>query len=85
MKRTGLNLSEILFLIWAGIILAWWAVSVPESAPQQAALAGQALVLICIPYCVLSVLQRSWAARAEKHPQEADAPLQLTTPLRRTR
>lgn len=53
------NVGAVLFVIWAIGVAIFWIVSTPESAPQQAALAGQALVLVCIPYCVLSVLQRS--------------------------
>lgn len=60
------NLSEVIFVIWAIGVAIWWIGSSPESAPQQAALAGQALVLVCIPYCALSVLQRSSAARDAK-------------------
>lgn len=82
MKRTGLNLSELLFLIWTAVIMLFWAFSTPESAPQQAALAGQALVMICIPYCALSVLQRSWAAR-DMEPQETEeSVLELKKPFR---
>ena len=67
------RLSEALFIIWAIGVSVFWIGSTPQSAPQQAALAGQALVLICIPYCVVSVLQRGWAAREAKTQQSAAA------------
>lgn len=70
----GANIGELAFIIWAVGVSLFWIVSVPESAPQQAALAGQALVLICVPYCVLSVLQRSRAVRDAK----VQPPLELT-------
>jgi hypothetical protein len=69
-----MKIAEILFIIWAIAVALFWVFSMPSSAPQQAALAGQALVLVCIPYCALSVLQRSWAARQEK----VQPPLELT-------
>jgi hypothetical protein len=49
----------ITYTIWAVLVLFNWVVSTPESAPQQAALAGQALVLSFIPYAIVSVFQRS--------------------------
>jgi hypothetical protein len=70
-----LNLSDLLFLVWTSCIALWWIGSSPDSAPQQAALAGQALVLICIPYCALSVLQRSWAAQERKRQETASKPV----------
>jgi len=79
-----LNLSEFLFLIWAAGVMLFWSFSTPDSAPQQAALAGQALVLICIPYCVLSVLQRSRAARAaDGKPVTSEEPLVLSNAVKR--
>jgi hypothetical protein len=62
----GVNIGELVFILWAVGVSVFWIGSSPESAPQQATLAGQALVLICVPYCVLSVLQRSRAARGAK-------------------
>lgn len=36
---------------WAGLVVIWWAwLTEPISAPQQAAAAGQALVLLVGPY-----------------------------------
>lgn len=67
-----MKLGEILFIVWAIGVMLFWVSSTPVSAPQQAALAGQALVMICAPYCVLSVLQRSRLARDTKE-REAGA------------
>jgi hypothetical protein len=81
----GMHLSEFLFLIWAVGVSLFWLGSEPTSAPQQAALAGQALVLICIPYCVLSVFQRAWAARKADRERTAQPTLDLKTPLTRAK
>lgn len=54
-----MKVGEALFVVWTAVVAIWWIVSDPESAPQQAALAGQALVLVTLPYCVLAALQRA--------------------------
>lgn len=54
-----MKVAEIVFYLWVGLVAAWWVISSPESAPQQAALAGQALVLVCIPYTIVAVMQRA--------------------------
>lgn len=78
----GMSLGEFLFLVWAIIVGLFWLTSQPSTAPQQAALAGQALVLICIPYCVLSVFQRAWAARETRRDSAASQVLELKAPLK---
>lgn len=45
--------------LWALLVFFYWVMASPESAPQQAALAGQTLVLAFIPYAIISVFQRS--------------------------
>lgn len=60
-----IRVAQVLFAIWAAIIALNWIMSNPESAPQQAALAGQTLVLLFIPYSVLAVFQRSAGSKAD--------------------
>ena len=55
------NILEKVFFVWASFVAAYWVTSNPESAPQQAALAAQALVLVAIPYCALATFQRRHA------------------------
>jgi hypothetical protein len=59
-----LKAFETIYIIWAILVAFWWVFTDPESAPQQAALAGQALVLIGIPYTILAIVQRGRAIRA---------------------
>ncbi|MDR2857164.1 MAG: hypothetical protein LBV50_04880 [Novosphingobium sp.] len=59
------TIFPIIYAIYAGLVLFNWIVTSPESAPQQAALAGQTLVLAFIPYAILSVFQRARAGRGE--------------------
>jgi len=42
-------------------VFLWWTMMEPESAPQQSALAGQALVLLPAPYVIVATLQRGHA------------------------
>lgn len=51
--------AETIFCFWFALVLLWWGISEPESAPQQSALAGQALVLLAGPYAIIATLQRS--------------------------
>ena len=53
-----MKLASRVFAVWAILVGIWWIISDPESAPQQAALAGQALVLLGLPYFLLAALQR---------------------------
>lgn len=80
-----MKLFELLFIFWAIGVALFWIGSTPESAPQQAALAGQALVLVCIPYCVLSVIQRTMGRdnTLELTQSLKRKPLELTQPLKR--
>ena len=64
-----MRVAGILCAVWGALVFLWWAQTSPESAPQQAAAAAQALVLAAIPYMVVSVLQRSFAASRSR---EAD-------------
>lgn len=66
----------IVYSIWAVIVFFNWFVSTPESAPQQAALAGQTLVLAFIPYAMISIFQRS--ANTNAKPSQ-DRPLGVDT------
>jgi hypothetical protein len=49
----------IVSAVWGVLVFLWWAQTSPDSAPQQAAAAAQALVLAGIPYMVASLLLRS--------------------------
>ena len=51
--------GAIIYSVWALLVGLWWAQSGPESAPQQAAVAAQALVLVVIPYTITATLQRA--------------------------
>jgi hypothetical protein len=53
-----MRVLEAMFAVWAVLVFVWWVGSEPESAPQQAALAGQALVLLAAPYVIISTMQR---------------------------
>ena len=61
-----MRIAEIGFAIWAVLVGLNWLISNPESAPQQAALAGQTLVLLCIPYCIIAVIQRGQKPQSTK-------------------
>jgi hypothetical protein len=56
-----MRVLEVIFAIWAILVFLWWVIMEPESAPQQSALAGQALVLLAAPYVIIATLQRSHA------------------------
>jgi hypothetical protein len=56
-----MRIAGIICAIWGILVFLWWAQTSPESAPQQAAAAAQALVLAGIPYMVVSLLLRSAA------------------------
>ena len=61
-----MRVIEVLFTIWALLVFAWWMLTDPTSAPQQAALAGQALVLLCTPYVIVATLQRGHALKQDE-------------------
>lgn len=61
-----MKIVETVFIGWAILIMLWWAQAVPESAPQQAALAGQALVLLVGPYVIMSTLQRGQSRQSSE-------------------
>lgn len=74
MKKVGeadIRTGAMAYVFWAILVALWWISSDPDSAPQQAALAGQALVLTCIPYTILSTLQRSQHEPARKRVEDA--------------
>ena len=60
--------AETIFCFWFALVLLWWGISEPESAPQQSALAGQALVLLAGPYAIIATLQRSRNTRTKEEP-----------------